>query len=654
MATTRTLKEALTMKPQHVFKALLVGSSLLVVSACGSSNEAPPPPAATSTPTATLTPTRTQPATSTPTATATRTNTPTATVTQTRTATSTSTQSATVTRTNTPSATATQTPTPTTTPTLTATPIGVPMNLEVPPGNVKFREGHAIGTQDYICLPCPNAITAAAACPASGFAWAFFGPQATLFDDSNEQIITHFLSPNFSPIPLPSPGSTDTSGTLRATWEDSTDTSSVWAKAMATSSDPAFVAPGAIPWLLLQVVGAQCGRTGGNTLTDTTFIQRLTTAGGVAPEPTSCAQQTDVGSKALVPYTAHYLFYKAETPSTADSLYIGDQTDLPTASASTVKRFDAQTGRCQGAFVTADSGGLHGPRGLVFDNAGPLLVVNQNQDLPLNGAVLRYDGTTGAFLNTLVPDSDPHAPFGPRGMILWNHTTLYVADMGAGPGSPGKLLAFTKDGTFVADLSPDPVTEFPATLAAEFHPRGVVIGPDGFLYVSNQADLDTGLGGQVLRFDAETGAFKDVFLSSAGGAACDCADELNRPEGVVFAPDGQLYTAGFRASGSDNDRIVIYQGPAGAQPGAYVGRIDLDVAGQDREFAQALLFGPGGRLFVPISGIFGPDAGAVRRYDVTTKQFDVFIPPRPQGGPLGAPWYLTFGKTDPGTLAYGE
>jgi hypothetical protein len=57
---------------------------------------------------------------------------------------------------------------------------------------------------------------------------------------------------------------------------------------------------------------------------------------------------------------------------------------------------------------------------------------------------------------------------------------------------------------------------------------------------------------------------------------------------------------------------------------------------------------------VPISGIFGPDAGAVRRYDITTKQFDVFVPPRPQGGPLGAPWYLTFGKTDPGTLAYGE
>ena len=58
----------------------------------------------------------------------------------------------------------------------------VPSNLQVPPGNRVYLAGHAEGTQDYICMPCPNAITPAAMCPASGFAWAFYGPQATLFD----------------------------------------------------------------------------------------------------------------------------------------------------------------------------------------------------------------------------------------------------------------------------------------------------------------------------------------------------------------------------------------------------------------------------------------------------------------------------------------
>jgi hypothetical protein len=160
------------------------------------------------------------------------------------------------------------------------TPPPVPSNIQVPDGNKPFLEGHALGTQDYICLP-------------SG--WTFFGPQATLFNDHDKQIITHFLSPN-----------PDESGTPRATWQYSRDTSTVWAMAIASSS----VAPDAIPWLLLQVVGAQDGPTGGDKLLETTFIQRLNTSEGVAPS-TGCTPSTDVGKMALVPYTADYFFYKA-------------------------------------------------------------------------------------------------------------------------------------------------------------------------------------------------------------------------------------------------------------------------------------------------------------------------------------------------------
>jgi hypothetical protein len=57
------------------------------------------------------------------------------------------------------------------------------------------------------------------------------------------------------------------------------------------------------------VVGAQHGPTGGDKLAATTFIQRLNTAGGMAPS-TGCTLSTDVGQKALVPYTADYFFYK--------------------------------------------------------------------------------------------------------------------------------------------------------------------------------------------------------------------------------------------------------------------------------------------------------------------------------------------------------
>jgi hypothetical protein len=180
------------------------------------------------------------------------------------------------------------------------TPPRVPDDIQVEAGNEAFLVGHAVGTQNYVCLPSD-----------SGVAWTLFTPEATLFDDHDKQIITHFFSPN------PDEDNTDpkvvvADGMIRATWRHSKDTSTVWGQVTKTathSSDPDFVAAGAVAWLLLKAVGVEEGSTGGDTLTDTTFIHRVNTSGGVAP-PSGCASSTDVGNQAFVPYTADYFFYK--------------------------------------------------------------------------------------------------------------------------------------------------------------------------------------------------------------------------------------------------------------------------------------------------------------------------------------------------------
>jgi Protein of unknown function (DUF3455) len=71
----------------------------------------------------------------------------------------------------------------------------------------------------------------------------------------------------------------------------------------------AYVAPGAIPWLLLRVAGAQYGPADRDKLATATFIQRVNTAGGAAAA-SGCASAADVGKKVLVPYSADYVFYK--------------------------------------------------------------------------------------------------------------------------------------------------------------------------------------------------------------------------------------------------------------------------------------------------------------------------------------------------------
>ena len=188
----------------------------------------------------------------------------------------------------------------------TVTPPRVPQKVEVPSGHTAFLVGHGVGTQNYICLPTG---------PDSA-AYTLFTPEATLFKpaDNTKQLITHFFSPNRTPTALG-----ETEGTIRVTWQDSRDTSTVWAKldtnpdgsfaSASPSSDPDFVAKGAVNWLRLKTVGAEVGPDGGDTLSDTSFIQRLNTAGGLAP-PDGCARFEDIGAKAFQPYTADYFFYE--------------------------------------------------------------------------------------------------------------------------------------------------------------------------------------------------------------------------------------------------------------------------------------------------------------------------------------------------------
>ncbi len=353
----------------------------------------------------------------------------------------------------------------------------------------------------------------------------------------------------------------------------------------------------------------------------------------------------------LLPAAATYLLLslslvaQAHGYRDADTLYIGDVGD------DTVKTFDAKTGDFLGDFVTSGSGGLSGPMGLIF-KGGKLLLANQNVDADNNGEVLRYDRGTGDFADALVAADAPNAPYAPRGILRAPFgNQLYVGDVGTQGddcSNEGRIARYRlSNGKFLGDFDRD-------GFDAEFHPRGLVIGPDGLLYVSAIGcpippdPLFDPLAGYVLRFDPRTGKFVDVFASNA------TIPDLHRPEGLVFDERGNLWVTSFRADADDNDKILELSGPGQHKAGKLKRALPLADpanAGGLRAYAQAILFGPRGDLYIPIAGGDATTAGQVRRCDTRHLSCKVIVP---ADGTLFAPYYLSFEHTDPSTLEYDD
>ena len=317
----------------------------------------------------------------------------------------------------------------------------------------------------------------------------------------------------------------------------------------------------------------------------------------------------------------------------AQALYVSDPHN------DTVEAVEVASGIYIGPFVhssdNAEDYKITGPQGVIFV-ADACIVINQNVNLPINGEVLKFDANSGAFISKLVPASDPNAPFGPRGVIAVG-STLLVADTGNFDNvHPGQVLRYNlADGSYLGHID---TTGFDKLFA----PRGLVLGPDGLLYVSVVGNLAAGdrAPGYIVRFqwDGSNFKFKDVFVAS--DASNNYAPTLHRPDGIVFGPDGNLYVTTF-LQGSDLDGVLGFNAA-----GQRISRRDWWMPGQSRVFAQAILFGPGRDLFVPVSSDFG-----VRRYSADSGYASYSVVPR-TGKAVREGLYLSFRETNPATLLY--
>ena len=123
-----------------------------------------------------------------------------------------------------------------------------------------------------------------------------------------------------------------------------------------------------------------------------------------------------------------------------------------------------------------------------------------------NNAVLRYDGTTGAFIELFAEGVQD-----PVELIFHTDGNLYVSS-----AVSSEVLLF--NGT-----TGDFIGVFASGGGAE-ETEGIAFGPDGNLYVASE------LTDEIFRYDGITGAFIDIFVDEGSGG-------LAMPTFILFAPD---------------------------------------------------------------------------------------------------------------------
>jgi WD40 repeat protein len=231
-----------------------------------------------------------------------------------------------------------------------------------------------------------------------------------------------------------------------------------------------------------------------------------------------------------------------------------------------VLRFDPLTREpCPGPLGSLDSadfvppddnrnGGLRDGRGLTFGPDGNLYVSSGTDE------VLRYHGVTGIFLDPFVSrraggmDDPTDLAFGPDG-------NLYVCCLRGGTGlSESQVLVFDGvTGCFLRALvRDDPGTPIDETGGLK-EAWGIAFDAQDRVYLTSH------LNNKVLRYDRVTGAVIDCFVQpNAGG--------LDRPFGLEFGPDGDLFVASNNTanSGFSDDFILRYDGQTGVFKNVHV------------------------------------------------------------------------------------
>ncbi len=276
-----------------------------------------------------------------------------------------------------------------------------------------------------------------------------------------------------------------------------------------------------------------------------------------------------------------------------DGTFLQNDLVIPSYTTDRLFRFKGSTGDFLQVFATAD--GLDAPIEAIIGPDGKLYVSGERSD-----DVLRYDATTGAFIDVFIASGGGLDE--PGGMAFGPDGHLYVAN-----GQGDSVLRYNGNTGGFIDVFVS------AGSGGLDQPYGLTFGPNGHLYVASYSNHE------VLQYNGQTGVFFDKFVKPGSGG-------LSTPGQIAFGPDDNFYVASFAT-----DHVLRYDSDTGEFVDAFV---STGLGGLTQP--TGLAFGPDGHLYV---GDFAN--GLVRRYDGGTGTFiDDYIDAA--NGGLTAPVFITF------------
>jgi uncharacterized protein (TIGR03118 family) len=407
--------------------------------------------------------------------------------------------------------------------------------------------------------------------------WTFVAPEAILYADAEHhaEVGTHFGTPN-------GPAWQSTSGS----------------KVVETRVDGCTPDATAIQWLLLRTNS----REGSGIFDDVTHVQRVSTAGGLAPSEPGAF----VGETRQVPYTAEYFFYRGPEFFQQNNLV----SDLPEVAqlrdTNLVNAWGVSFGGTGPFWVNSAGTGKSLLYAVTNDATGAEVVTKQTLEVTIPGAgkptgVVSnnrggFNGDVFLFASLDGVISGWRGALGTTAEVLATRPTAIYTGLALATNSGGSLLlaanfaegtldAYGTNGSLVAQFAD-------ANAPAGYVPFNVqVVG--GAVFVMSAKHEDGRGRGLIDIFDPETGAFHRFATGTdAGGTLA----QINSPWGVALAPESFGNHHGDLLVGNFGNGTLMSFGLDGTFHGLL-----KDVNGGTIEIERlwGLSFGNGGRAGAP-------------------------------------------------------